>query len=242
VNRERWFEIAETLSSVSNMQLTNETLCSSCQRFLSVTGVSISLVTKTNMTSLCASGEQAAVLEDAQFSLGEGPAWEAFLLGEPVLEEQLSSGSLVRWPALSTLARDAGIEGIFSFPLQIGAARSGVLTLYQRDAGAWSPAQHGDALIAADALIHVILSVQSKEPAGSLARALRDAGSYRAEVHQASGMLSAQSGVSVAEALVLLRGRAYATDQPIALLARAVIARRLRLERSGSLVVDWSEG
>jgi hypothetical protein len=198
-------------------------------------------MTATNPAVLCAVGEMAALLEDAQFTLGEGPSQEAFVTGRPVAEDQFAAAAPTRWPALARLARDAEIEGIFAFPLQIGAARSGVLTLYQMAPGSWSQAQQADALIAADVLTHVVLAVQANAPAGVLAEALRDAGSYRAEVHQASGMLSAQAGFTVAEALVRLRSLAYLRDRPIADLALAVIARRLRLGRNGGLEVDWIE-
>lgn len=206
-----------------------------------MTSVGISLKSEMNMASICVSDDRAARLETMQFTLGQGPSYDAFATGNPVLERQLASALPVRWPALTTLALDAGIEGIFAYPLQIGAARLGVLTAYQRSTNAWTPAQHLDALVAADALTHVILSLQARAPAGALADALRDAGSSWAEVHQASGMLSAQLGVSVAEALVWLRSRSYVTGTPIFDLAQAVIARRLRLERRDNLEIEWNE-
>lgn len=56
------------------------------------------------------------------------------------------------------------------------------------------------------------------------------AATYRAEVHQATGMVSVQLGVSLAEALVRLRARAYADGRPIAQVAADVVGRRLRFE------------
>jgi hypothetical protein len=225
--------MAESFSAIASQPAFGETLCSRCRDLLSVSGAAISLLTATNVAALCASGDHYAALEEAQFTLGEGPSREAFLTGQPVLEDQLSSAAPIRWPALAGLVRDARVEGIFAFPLQIGAVRTGVLTLYQKEQAAWSQAQHADALIAADALTHVILSIQAKAPPGALAEALRDVGSYRAEVHQASGMLSAQADISVSEALVRLRSLAYVSERLISDLALAVIARRLRLELLG---------
>ena len=45
----------------------------------------------------------------------------------------------------------------------------------------------------------------------------------RAEVHQATGMVSVRAGVSMAEALVLLRAHSYATEQPILKVAAEVL-------------------
>jgi hypothetical protein len=53
-------------------------------------------------------------------------------------------------------------------------------------------------------------------------------GTFRAQVHQAAGMISVQLGVSLAEALVRLRARAFAEDRLIAEVAADVVARRLR--------------
>ncbi|MFD0630267.1 ANTAR domain-containing protein [Catenulispora yoronensis] len=53
---------------------------------------------------------------------------------------------------------------------------------------------------------------------------------YRAEVHQATGMISVQLGVSLAEALVRLRAHAWAADRLLADVAADVVARRLRFD------------
>jgi hypothetical protein len=42
-------------------------------------------------------------------------------------------------------------------------------------------------------------------------------------VHQATGVVSVQAAVSLAEALVMLRARAYAEQRPIGALARDVL-------------------
>ena len=44
-------------------------------------------------------------------------------------------------------------------------------------------------------------------------------------MHQAAGMVSVQAGVSLAEALVLLRARAFAVERPVLDVARDVLAR-----------------
>jgi ANTAR domain/GAF domain len=49
----------------------------------------------------------------------------------------------------------------------------------------------------------------------------------RAEVHQATGMILAQLGVSAQDAFVRLRAHAFATRRPVGEVARDVVARRL---------------
>ena len=52
----------------------------------------------------------------------------------------------------------------------------------------------------------------------------------RAEVSQATGMLVAQLGIEPTEALVRLRGHAYATGRTATDVARDILDRRLKLE------------
>jgi len=54
---------------------------------------------------------------------------------------------------------------------------------------------------------------------------------HRAEIDQATGMLTVQLGVAAAEAFVRLRAYAYAQDRRLADVAGDIVARRLRLGR-----------
>ncbi|WP_425242040.1 ANTAR domain-containing protein [Trebonia sp.] len=49
-------------------------------------------------------------------------------------------------------------------------------------------------------------------------------------MHNAAGILSAQRGISVTEALIRLRAHAFSSDRLLADVAQDVIARTLRLE------------
>ena len=51
---------------------------------------------------------------------------------------------------------------------------------------------------------------------------------YRAEIDQATGMITVQLGVGIDEAFVRLRAYAYAWDRSLTDVARDVVARRLR--------------
>ena len=52
---------------------------------------------------------------------------------------------------------------------------------------------------------------------------------HRAEIDQATGMLTEQLGVGIEEAFVRLRAYAYADDRRLTEVARDIVARRLRL-------------
>lgn len=55
---------------------------------------------------------------------------------------------------------------------------------------------------------------------------------YWAEVHHATGMISAQLGVSFDDAFVRLRAHSFAENRQLRDVANDVVASRLRLEES----------
>lgn len=53
----------------------------------------------------------------------------------------------------------------------------------------------------------------------------------RAEIHQATGMIAAQTGVSPVDALPLLRARAYTAGRSMLAVSRDVLTHRIRFDR-----------
>ena len=179
--------------------------------------------------------EVSEQLAELQLTLGEGPSLDASASGGPVLASDLGAGeSGRRWPAFAPAACQAGAAAIFAFPLRIGAIRAGVMGLYRERPGPLNAAQLGDALIFADTA--TLLLLDSRDPAAGRprrgpARAASppDLTLHRAEIDQATGMLTEQLGVGIAEAFIRLRAYAYAHDRRLADVARDIVARRLRL-------------
>ena len=176
----------------------------------------------------CASDDVAASIEDLQFVLGEGPCVDAYDQALPVLEPDLVTPEDDRWPAFARGAVGAGARAVFGFPLLVGTSRVGALNLYRAEPGPLSEDQYEDALIAADVVARVLLGMQQNAPEGTVAPAIEAGGDLRYVVHQAAGMVAAQLGVSVAQAILRLRGFAFAADQPVTQVADDVVSRRLR--------------
>ena len=175
--------------------------------------------------------EQVAEL---QLTLGEGPSLDASASGGPVLASDLGGTEAAgRWPAFAPAARQAGAAAIFAFPLRIGAIRAGVMGLYRDRPGPLSAFQLGDALIFADTA--TLLLLESPDQAGRPAAGTSPAGQpadlarHRAEIDQATGMLTEQLGTGIAEAFVRLRAYAYSNDLRLSDVAHDIVARRLRL-------------
>lgn len=205
-----------------------------CDVSVDVTGMSgagIMLISaNASQGSVCTTNQVSALIEDLQYTLGEGPCVDAYRQREPVLEPDLAGAPSERWLAFTPPAVEAGVRAVFGFPIQIGAACLGALNLYRDQPGELTHEQHADALVLAGVAARAVLDLQAGAPAGELAEALADSGNFRLVVHQASGMISAQLDVGVAEALVRLRAYAFANNRRITDVATDVVTRRLRFD------------
>jgi GAF domain/ANTAR domain len=204
-------------------------LCSACVDVLGVSGAGITVMSGDQTGPLCVSSDRMATLEDLQFTMGIGPCQDAFATGRPVHAPRFNAATVARWPSFVDQARDSGIGGVFAYPLSSNGARVGVLTLYQDDEGELSAGQHDDSVAVAGVLTETVLSLQDAAPPGVLAEGLQDVVAYRAQIHQASGMVALQLRVPVAEALVRIRAHAFSNNQSIGAVAADIVARRLRL-------------
>ena len=179
---------------------------------------------------VCATDDVSAKIEDLQLTLGEGPCIDSVRDGSPVLISDLGAlgdFSGERWPAFLEGAGAAGVRAVFAFPLRIGAISVGAMDLYRDQPGGLAADELPAALMAADAAAHALLHLDnSPEVAG---RGGLDSGTtYHPQVHQATGMVQVQLGVSTNEAFVRLRARAFATNRSLVDLAADVVERRIR--------------
>jgi ANTAR domain-containing protein/GAF domain-containing protein len=204
-------------------------LCSACVDVLDVTGAGITIMGGEHAGPVCVSNPRMAALEDLQYTIGEGPCHDAFRSNKFVHAPLLDVSASARWPSFVDLAHETGVGAVFAYPLSAKGAKIGVLTLYQADPGELSAMQHDDSIAIVEVLTETVLSLQDAAPVGTLAADLDDAVEYRAEIHQASGMVSVQLKIPVAEALLRIRAHAFAEGRPVRAVAADIVARRLRL-------------
>jgi GAF domain-containing protein len=203
-------------------------LCQLATEVIAVSGAGVMLMSGDLPGSLCTTNATSALIEELQFTLGEGPCLDAYHRDQVVLEPDLADPRTPRWVAFAPKALEAGVRAVFGFPLRIGAARLGALNLYQDRPGPLSDDQHADALVAADVFARWVLDMQSGAPEGSVAQEIEVGAEFHLSVHNAAGAVSAQLGVSVAEALIRMRAYAFTHDRPLRDVAQDVIDRKLR--------------
>lgn len=206
-------------------------LCEVCREITGMTGAGIMLMAgEVPQGSVCTTNAVSALVEELQFELGEGPCVDAHHQGRPVLEPDLAAPATPRWLAFTGPALAAGVRAVFGFPLQVGEVRLGALNLYCDRPGSLTAEQHADALVMAGIAAQAVLLMQANAPPGKLALELEAGGNFQYVVHQASGMVAAQLGVSVGQALIRLRAYAFGNDRPLTEVAREVVARTLRFD------------
>ena len=192
---------------------------------------------------MCVTDLVSEQLAELQLTTGEGPCHDVLASAAPVLAADLEDAeSIRRWPGFTPAARKLGAGAVFAFPLTVGAIRAGVLGVYRGSPGPLPDRQLGDLLILADAATMMLLGSangdhQDGDGAGldgdgaGLDGQAPDLAVHRAEIDQATGMLTVQLDVPVAEAFSRLRAYAYSQDRRLAEVAGDIVARRLRLHR-----------
>jgi GAF domain len=206
-------------------------LCAACPAMIGVSGAGVMLMSgDIPRGSLCSSDPVSHLIEDLQYTLGEGPCVDAYQQNKVVIEPDLDGSVAGRWPAFSPPALQAGVRAVFGFPLRVGTVRLGALNLYRNESGPLTSDQHADALVVAQVAARWVLEAQAGAPPDKVAQELEVSADFHFAVHNAAGIVSVQAGISVAAALIRLRAYSFSTDRLLADVARDVIARRLRLE------------
>ena len=207
-------------------------VCTAAVAALPVGGAGLSAMSRTAASHpLCSTDDISEQLEELQLTLGEGPCVDAFLDGSAVLTPDLLTGQLQdRWAVFADAALEAGARAVFALPLQVGAISPGVLDLYADVPTVLGPDQLADALAFADLATLLLLDARIDGTGGPAPadRGFEDLDGYRAEIDQATGILTVQLGIGIDEAFVRLRAHAYMRGRRLADVAADVVAHRLR--------------
>jgi transcriptional regulator with GAF, ATPase, and Fis domain len=221
-------EVARALGASTDVRDPLARICRACARLLPVAGASISAMSGTaHRELLYASDTVIERVEALQFSLGEGPCFEAFTTGRPVLVADLAADAATAWPVFATQMAHEPVGAIFAFPLRYGAARVGAIDLYRATPGRLAPAQLATALQLADLAATALLGPATTTDAPLDETWLTALPRHHEQVHQATGMLIAEYAIGAEQALARLRGYAFATGRLVDEVAADLTARRL---------------
>jgi GAF domain-containing protein len=175
--------VLEIVRDVGDDRALAEQVCRAYVAGLDVDGAAMSLLTASPLhQTLCATDATAELLEDLQFSLGEGACVEAALTGRPVLVPDLQhTTGASRWPIFAAaVVEQSDVGALFAVPLQWTTINLGVLDLYRKVPSSLSDAQLRDAMSAADMAALMLLGCA---PIAVTGRGWTTQCAARAEIH-----------------------------------------------------------
>jgi hypothetical protein len=176
---------------------------------------------------VAASDAVARAASDLERAYGEGPATDAVARGGLVH----ASGELAWvWPLYGRAADHLGIHAVSAAPLRLHGRCFGSVTAMDAHPDGPDSGLPADQL--ADALVSNLLARDVPADGDGLP-ALPLFDGDQAVMHQAAGMVAAQSGADVADALAMLRARAFAEGQPVVTIAAHVVRRELQISVPG---------
>lgn len=210
-----------------------ERFSSSFLAVLPVTGAAVSTVGRViGSETVSATDGVAARLDELQFDLGEGPCWDAVGGARFVAEPDFRSDGARRWPRFAAAAAEDEIASMFALPLAVGDLRFGAVDLYSRRRLILDDGHIRQATAMAEIIGRHVLRDALSNLEGDAAA---DAKPYsRRLVHQASGVVLAQLGLSPDDALLVIQAHAFATGESMMQVSKDVVEGRLRFGRQVS--------
>jgi hypothetical protein len=186
----------------------------------------------------------AQQLDELQYTVGEGPCFDAYREDRPQFHPEMTSvAETSRWPTFAAEATQLGVHALYAFPIPDGKRPMGVLELYRNSTGSLVASECAAATACAAAIAHRLQSNWHDHVArfGSVEKAVDAAAAVgfaidapanpftRTQIHVAGGMVAIQLGVHPDEGVDRLRAYAFASGRRVSSVAGDIIARRLTL-------------
>jgi hypothetical protein len=221
-------------------------ICDAAMLRAGADGAALAVLSRSKLSRelVYATDSLAQQLDELQYTIGEGPCFDAYLDDSPQFHPELTSiAQPSRWPTFAADATELGAHALFAFPVPDGQRPMGVLELYRRTVGGLDTAGCAE-VVACTAMIaqrllsnweHHVARFGSAEAALDAAAtngvALSEAANpfTRTQVHVAGGMVAIQLDINPDEGVDRLRAYSYASGRRISAVAADIIARRLTL-------------
>lgn len=243
VNVQRLLDIYAIMERLEREDAKGFALCTVAAEFTELDGAGIVLMSEgEELTSLCTSDDASGALMDLELALGEGPMVDASR-GDALEDDDLRETTSPEWSVYRSEAVALGARAVFAYPVRLGAIRFGAMSLYRTSPGPLDAQQSADAYLMASVIGRAILAGQAGGSLVGLADELNGESMLDFRVHQAAGMLAVQGALSVRDALILLRARAFGAGRELSDLAERVVTGTTRFDSAtGEWIDDIADG
>jgi GAF domain-containing protein len=215
-------ELADNLVDDYDVVDVLTTLSDRCVDVLDIAAAGIMVATpQGQLQAVTSSNEAMRVVELFELQSAEGPCLDCFHSGQPVVNQDLTTGS--RWPSFAPVAVEAGFRAADAIPMRLRGQIIGALNLFRTEIGSMSD---GDVVIAqalADIATIAILQNRTAVATRDLNTQLESALSSRVVIEQAKGVLAERRRIPVDEAFAQLRRHARNNNLRLAEVARDTV-------------------
>lgn len=201
-------ELADTLVDDFDIVDLLTTLSSRCVEILDVDAAGIMLVgPDTALRAAAASSEAMRIVELFELQAEEGPCWDCYLTGLPVVNQDLAVVD-GRWPNFAPVAIDAGFHAVDAVPMRLRDDVIGALNLFSTAPGSLTDTDLIVARALADIATIAILQQRRIFDADIVNDQLNHALTSRITIEQAKGIIAERAGLDMPDAFDWLRSYA----------------------------------
>src|SRR5258708_29739501 len=123
---DRLGRILAALADAGAESWSSASLCAVCPQIVGVDGAGVMLMSgDIPRGSLCTTNAVSHLIEELQYTLGEGPCVDAYRQDQVVAEPDLAEPATRRWLAFTPPALAAGGRALFGYPPRVGSVLLG---------------------------------------------------------------------------------------------------------------------
>jgi len=181
------------------------------------------IVPVAELTTVAASSKRAAAVQEVELVLGEGPAHTVG--GDETLVASSADVMTQRWPCYGPAVSALGVESVSA--LALTAPHTALGSLVVLNPCDPTPPSHLIQLRTVGAALTQQILTDVQDDPHVVSSPLLEQTDYHDEVHQATGIVMAQTDRSAADALAMLKARAFANGVTLGALAATVVSREI---------------
>ena len=201
-------ELAETLVDDFDVVEILTMLTARCVEVLGIDAAGIMLASlQGDLRVVASSSEEMRLLELFEVQSQEGPCFDSFRTGKPVVNQNLALSSQ-RWPRFSVEALTAGFHSVHALPMRLRGSIIGALNLFNVSVGEISVPDIAAAQAFADLATIAILQQRATFEAQQVNQQLTLALTSRIVIEQAKGMIAERRGLNMEQSFLTLRNHA----------------------------------
>ena len=226
-NRDEWLartfvELADTLVADFDLIEFLSMLAERCVELLGASEVGLVLAGPRGLQVMASSTERMKVTELLEVQFEEGPCFECYRVGLPVLNQPLASAD-ARWPRFAPRARESGFQMVHAVPLRLRNEVIGAMNVFDTSLHEMTRTESNLLRAFADAATIGILQERTVKQQSDLSVQLQGALNSRIAVEQAKGIVAERLQVDMDVAFAMIRNYARNRSTPLSAVADALV-------------------